>query len=167
MYGCGYEEIEEMMTARADVYPVATKLRYRREGDDNLLPVENHPWASQFLEVQPNPHLARGQDKSTVDPHRVEGQYLYAGRVLTHPSRIMAPVLIDSNQPQTFDRPHPITAWAPNPIVQRTYGQHTLAVDDMRHTTPKQLVGYSYAALSQQEIVDAAMLKVRQSMYGR
>ncbi len=167
MYGCGYEEIEEMMTARANVYPIELKLRERRDNPEAPDGIYNHPWASQMLEVQPKPRWPRGQDKSTVDPHRIEGQYLYAGRVLTHPSRVMAPNLIDGNQPQTFDRPHPIIAWAPNPIVQISAGQHTLSPDDMRHTVPKQLLGYSAEALSQQEIVDAAMLKVRQSMYGR
>ena len=70
--------------------------------------------------------------------------------------------------PQTFRAsPHYIMAWAPNPIVQRSYGQQTLAIDDIRHTVPKQLLGYSYNALSQQELLDAAALRVRQSMYGR
>src|SRR5207253_6082454 len=102
-----------------------------------------------------------------VDTHRIEGPTLDPGRVITHPSRIVAPLLIDSNQPQTFDRPAVITSWTPNPIVQRSYGQYTLSPDDMRHIVPKKLLGYSYEALSQQEIVDQAMLKVRKSMYGR
>jgi hypothetical protein len=37
----------------------------------------------------------------------------------------------------------------------------------MRHTTPKQLLGYSYDALSQQEIADEAALRIRRAMYGR
>src|SRR5438093_1023407 len=78
-----------------------------------------------------------------------------------------APNLISGDQPQTFDNPHYIISWAPNPIVQHSYGQHTLAPDDMRHVIPKQLLGYSYDALNQQEIVDAAALKVRKAMYGR
>jgi hypothetical protein len=80
---------------------------------------------------------------------------------------LVAPLLISSNQPQTFDVPHAIIQWSPNPIVQRSFGQFTLSVDDMRHTTPKEILGYSYDALSQQEIADAAALKVRQAMYGR
>ncbi len=157
----GYDEIEEMMTARANVYPIEAAARDPRE-------VDNHPWTLRLLEVQPKPHLPRGVANSAfVDVHRIEGATLDPGRVLGHPARLVAPLLIDSNQPQTFDRPHPITAWAPNPIVQRTYGQQTLSPDDMRHTVPKQLLGYSTEALSQQEIVDQAMLAVRQSMYGR
>jgi len=79
----------------------------------------------------------------------------------------MSPMLIDTNQPQTFDAPAPIIAWAPNPIVQHSFGQVTLAVDDMRHVVPKQQIGYSYDALSQQELVEEAALRVRRSMYGR
>lgn len=168
--GCGYDDLDELMTARSNVYPIELKLRYRNEYDEALGagPVLNHPWASQLLEVQPKPHLAPGIAKSQyVDAHQIRTTGADPGRFLGHPSRIVAPLIIDSNQPQTFDRPHPITAWAPNPIVQRSYGQHTLAPDDMRHTVPKQLLGYSTDALSQQEIVDEAMLRVRRSMYGR
>lgn len=130
--------------------------------------VDESPFAAQYREVENKPRLARGPHLgSIVDAHRIEGATLDPGRVLTHPSRVVAPLIIDSNQPQTFDRPHYIISWAPNPIVQRSFGQQTLAVDDMRHTVPKQLLGYSYNALSQQEIADAAALKVRAALYGR
>lgn len=130
--------------------------------------VDASPFVEQFYEVQTDPRIGRAkQNHNVVDPHRIEGEHIPVGRVLGHPSRIVAPVLIDSNQPQTFDVPHYITAWAPNPIVQHTFGQNTLAVDDMRHTVPKQLLSYSYDALSQQEIADQAALAVRRAMYGR
>lgn len=126
------------------------------------------PWTQQFLEVNPEPNIGRSKQRgSIVDVHRIEGPTLDPGRVLSHPSRIVAPLLIDSNQPQTFDVPGYIMAWAPNPIVQHTYGQNTIAVDDLRHTTPKQLLGYSSDALSQQELADEAALRVRRSLYGR
>lgn len=167
--GCGYTDYyDEMMEARANVYPIELKLRQRTEESEYLPPVQNHPWAQQLLEVQPKPHDPPGIAHSQyVDAHQIRTVPADPGRFLTHPSRIVAPLLIDSYQPQTFDRPHPIIAWAPNPIVQRSYGQHTLAPDDMRHTIPKQLLDYSTEALSQQEIVDQAMLRVRRSMYGR
>jgi hypothetical protein len=76
-------------------------------------------------------------------------------------------MIIDTNQPQTFDIPAWIIAWAPNPIVQRSHGQFTLAVNDVRKTVPKQLLGYSYDALDQQEIADEAALRVRRALYGR
>ncbi len=46
----GYDEIEEMMTARANVYPIEAAARDPRE-------VDNHPWTLRLLEVQPKPHL--------------------------------------------------------------------------------------------------------------
>ena len=162
-FGC-YEDLDTAMQPHTqNFYPI--------EGGDALrgeLPVDTHPWAGRQLEVQFQPRLGRAvQHGSEVDFHRIEGATLDPGRVLTHPSRIVAPVLIDSNQPQTFDDPAFIIAWAPNPIVQHSFGQHTLAVDDMRHVTPKQLLGYSYDALSQQEIAEEAQLKVRRALYGR
>ena len=163
-FSCGYEDLELDMAAHTqNPYPI--------EGNDALRgerAVDTHPWAGRALEVQPQPRLPRGpQNGSVVDAHRIEGATLDPGRVLTHPSRIVAPNLISGNQPQTFDIPAYIIAWAPNPIVQHSYGQYTLAVDDMRHTTPKQLLGYSYDALSAQEIADEAALRVRKAMYGR
>ena len=154
-----YPELDAMMTVRPSVYP--TEVKDRGQVDPN-------PWTLQALEVNPKARYVRGTPKSAyVDIHRVEGPTLDPGRVLNNPSRVMAPVLIDSNQPQTFDIPHYIIDWAPNPIIQRTYGQTTLAPDDMRHTTPKQLLGYSSDALSQQELADKATLAVRRAMYGR
>lgn len=163
-FSCGYEDLDnDMQPHTQNPYPI--------EGGDALrgeMIVDTHPWAGRWFEVQPQPRLGRAvQYGSIVDIHRIEGATLDPGRVLTHPSRIVAPVLIDSNQPQTFDNPAPIIAWAPNPIVHHSFGQVTLAVDDMRHTTPKQLLGYSYDALSQQEIADEAALRVRRAMYGR
>ena len=163
-FSCGYEDLDsEMQPHTQNFYPI--------EGGDALrgeMAVDTHPWTGRQLEVQFQPRMGRAKQMgSIVDFHRIEGATLDPGRVLTHPSRIVAPVLIDSNQPQTFDNPSYIIAWAPNPIVQHSYGQVTLAVDDMRHTTPKQLLGYSYDALSQQEIADEAALAVRRAMYGR
>jgi hypothetical protein len=159
-FSVGYEDLEyEMVSHSADPYPTWTD--DRGQADPN-------PWTQQAVEVQFQPRLRPGpQNGSVVDAHRIEGATLDPGRVLTHPSRIVAPLLISSDQPQTFDIPAVIIQWAPNPIVQRSHGQYTLAVDDMRHTTPKQLLGYSYDALSQQEIADEAALRIRRAMYGR
>lgn len=163
-FGCGYEAIErEMAPHTQNPYPIEELDALRGE-----MIVDTHPWAGRVYEVQPQPRMARGVPHGwDVDIHRIEGACLPHGRVLTHPSRIVAPNLISGNQPQTFDVPAPIIAWAPNPIVQHSYGQYTLAVDDMRHTTPKQLLGYSYDALSQQELAEAAALRVRRALYGR
>ena len=163
-FSVGYEDLELDMAAHTqNPYPI--------EGNDALrgeMVVDTHPWAGRALEVQPQPRMGRSKQRgSVVDIHRIEGETLPPGRVLTHPSRIVAPLLIDSIQPQTFDVPAWIIAWAPNPIVQHSFGQHTLAPDDMRHTTPKQLLGYSYDALSQQEIAENAALSIRRSLYGR
>ncbi len=160
-YSCDYEEIERAMTMRAEPYPTWT---YRR----GEAPTEESPFAEQDLEVQPKRHLARGPYKAQyVDAHPVNSGHADPGRITGHPARIMQPRLISSDYPQTFDRPHDLISWAPNPIVQRSYGQYTLVPDDIRKTIPKQMPDYSYAALSQQEIQDAAMLRVRQAMYGR
>lgn len=163
-YASDYETLDAMMAPHTQNY-------YPIEGEDALRgedAVDTHPWAGRTFEVQPQPRMARGRQMgSIVDAHRIEGPTLDPGRVLTHPSRIVAPLLIDSNQPQTFDVPAWIIAWAPNPIVQHSAGQYTLAPNDMRHTVPKELLGYSYDALSQQEIADEAALRVRRAMYGR
>lgn len=164
MYGCGYEDVERtMMPHTQNPYPI--------EGRDGLrgeMAVDTHPWVGRRLEVQMDPRYGRAPMKgSVVDLHRIEGATLDPGRVLTHPSRVVAPLVLDSNQPQTFDNPHYIIAWAPNPIIQHSYGQYTAAPSDVLHTVPKQQLGYSYDALSQQEIADAAALKVRQALYGR
>jgi len=163
-FSCGYEDLDnDMQPHTQNPWPI--------EGNDALRGeqmVDTHPWAGRAYEVQPQPRMGRSrQNGSVVDPHRVEGACLPTGRVITHPSRVVAPNLISGNQPQTFDVPAWIISWAPNPIVQHSYGQYTLAVDDMRHTTPKQLLGYSYDALSQQEIADEAALSVRRALYGR
>jgi hypothetical protein len=159
MYGC-YEDIERAMQPHTQ-NPYPTWTADRGQADAN-------PFVEEAVEVQFEPRLSRPKLRgSVVDLHRIEGATLDPGRVLTHPSRVVAPLVLDSNQPQTFDRPHYIMAWAPNPIVQHSYGQNTLAVNDMRKTVPKQLLGYSYDALSQQEIADEAALKVRRAMYGR
>lgn len=157
-----YQDLERyMMPHDHDYYPVWTETR----GEDVQ---DTHPWTTQNREVNPRPTLGRSTyHGSIVDRHRIEGATLDPGRVLTHPSRIVAPLLLDSNQPQTFDTPAVIINWAPNPIVQRSFGQLTLAVDDMRHTVPKQLLGYSYEALSQQDLADEAALRVRRALYGR
>ena len=126
------------------------------------------PFGQQEFEVRHEPRLGTKQHHSSVvDAHRVEGEHLYAGRVLTHPSRIVAPLLLASNQPQTFDDPHYVIAWAPNPIVQRSFGQYTVVPDDTVPRVPKLLPGYSTNALSQQELADEAALKVRRALYGR
>ena len=162
----GYSEYDEASYESPhahNYYPIEENDALRGE-----LPVDTHPWAGRALEVQLQPRLARSKQMgSVVDVHRIEGPTLDPGRVLSHPSRIVAPVLIDSNQPQTFDVPAYIIAWAPNPIVQHSFGQLTLAPNDMRHTTPKQLLGYSADALSQQELADEAALRVRRALYGR
>lgn len=163
-FSCGYEDLDwDMASHTQNPYPI--------EGNDALRGeaiVTTHPWAGRVYEVQPQPRMMRGvYHGQDIDVHRIEGACLPTGRVLTHPSRVVAPNLISGNQPQTFDIPAWIIAWAPNPIVQHSYGQYTLAVDDMRHTTPKQLLGYSYDALSQQEIAEAAALSVRRALYGR
>ena len=155
----GSYDFECQMVNRPSPYPTFTRDR----GDD-----DPNPWTVQQLEVNPRPTMGRGPHRgSIVDMHRIEGPTLDPGRVLTHPSRVVAPLLIDSNQPQTFDIPAEIISWAPNPIVQHSYGQVTVAPDDMRHTVPKQILGYSYDALSQQEIADEAALAVRRALYGR
>src|SRR5437870_7989754 len=130
-YGCDYEELEQEMVAHTqNPYPIESK-------DRGAALVNQNPWTEQLLEVQPQPRMARTKPQgSVVDLHRIEGACLPTGRNLTHPSRIVAPLLIDSNQPQTFDVPAWIIAWAPNPIVQRSFGQFTLSPDDMRHTIP-------------------------------
>jgi hypothetical protein len=160
VFSVGYEDLEyEMISHSADPYPTWT---------DDRGQADHNPWTQQALEVNPSRPLAPGPlGRSQEDPHRIEGEHIPAGRVLGHPSRVVAPLLISSDQPQTFDVPAYIIAWAPNPIVQHSHGQYTLAVDDMRHTVPKQLIGYSYEALNQQEILEAAQMRVRRAMYGR
>jgi hypothetical protein len=126
------------------------------------------PFVAETIEVQFKPRDGRAPVRgSDVDMHRIEGPTLDPGRVLTHPGRIVAPVLRADVQPQTFDNPHTVINWAPNPIVQRSYGQYTAAPADLLHTTPKQLLGYSYDALSQEEIAQEAAMKVRAALYGR
>lgn len=126
------------------------------------------PFGQQEFEVRPEPRIgAKQHHSSVVDAHRVEGETLPPGRVLTHPSRIVAPLLLASNQPQTFDDPHYIIAWAPNPIVQRSFGQYTVTPDSTVPRVPKLLPGYSTNALSQQELADEAALRVRRALYGR
>jgi hypothetical protein len=155
-----YCEFEEYMQPHTQ-NPYPTWTADRGQEDPN-------PFVMEFVEVQTDPRIGLSKyHGSVVDVHRIEGQTLDPGRVLTHPSRIVAPVLIASNQPQTFDVPHYIIPWAPNPIVQRSFGQWTVAVDDTRHTIPKQLPDYSYNALSQQELADEAALRVRRALYGR
>lgn len=159
MDGCYPELDRAMMPHTQNPYPTWTADRGQ---------VDANPFVMEAIEVQFDPRIGRGRGGgSVVDVHRIEGETLPVGRVLTHPSRVVAPLVLDSNQPQSFDNPHYIIAWAPNPIVQHSFGQQTVAVDDMRHTTPKQLLGYSSDALSQQEIADAAALKVRMALYGR
>jgi hypothetical protein len=154
-----YQEIEADQLAGPNPYPTWTDDRGQRDPN---------PWTQQALEVNPQVRLARSKQRgSEVDLHRIEGATLDPGRVLTHPSRIVAPLLLDSNQPQTFDVPAYIISWVPNPIVQRSFGQFTVAPDDVRHTIPKEQLSYSYDALSQQDIADAAALAVRKAMYGR
>lgn len=156
-FGC--YEFERGMTQQPNLYPTFTEDRGQ---------ADPHPWTQQQLEV--SPRLTMGKSKhwgSVVDVHRIEGPTLDPGRVLTNPSRVVAPLLLDSNQPQTFDVPAEIISWVPNPIVQHSFGQYTLAPHDMQHTVPKQILGYSYDALSQQEIADEAALAVRRALYGR
>ena len=160
MYDClGSFEEGLMLPHTQNVYPTWTADRGQ---------VDANPFVMEAVEVQWDPRLSRSALRgSVVDAHRIEGATLDPGRVLTHPSRVVAPLVLDSNQPQTFDRPHYITNWAPNPIVQHSFGQQTVAPHDVIHRTPKQLLGYSYDALSQQDIADAAALKVRRALYGR
>ena len=156
-FGC--YDFEAGMARQPNPYPTYTA--DRGQADAN-------PWTEQALEVAPRKSMGVSVHRgSIVDVHRIEGPTLDPGRVLTHPSRVVAPLLLDSNQPQTFDVPAEVIAWAPNPIVQHSYGQVTLSPDDMRHTVPKQLLGYSYDALSQQEIADSAALAIRKALYGR
>ncbi len=159
-FGVDYQEIgEEMAPHTQDPYPTWT---------DDRGQIDANPWTQQFLEVNPDIRDAKGRSRgSVVDLHTPRMEGADPGRFLGHPSRIVAPLLISSDQPQTFDWPHYIISWAPNPIVQRSFGQWTMAPDDMRHTVPKQLLGYSTEALSQQEIADAAALRVRRALYGR
>ncbi len=154
-----YPEIEAQMCFNPDPYPTYTSNRGQTDPS---------PFTQQQLEVQFQARLRQTQPQGTeVDIHRVEGATLDPGRVLTHPSRFVAPLLISSNQPQTFDHPAVILPWVPNPIVQRSYGQYTVAPVDVQPGTPKRELGYSADAMSQQEIADAAALKVRRALYGR
>lgn len=154
-----YPEIEAQMQFTPDPYP--TFPADRGQADIN-------PFVNQNLEVQFQARMTRTQPQGTeIDIHRVEGATLDPGRVLTHPSRFVAPLLLMSNQPQTFDNPAVVMKWVPNPIVQRSYGQWTVAPVDVQPGAPKQLLGYSTDALSQEEIADAAALAVRRAMYGR
>ena len=156
---CGYPELESFMTTAPNPYPMFPADRGQRDIS---------PFVDDRVEVQLQPRMGRPKQRgSEVDLHRIEGATLDPGRVLTHPSRIVAPLLLSSNQPQTFDNPAPILAWAPNPIVQRSYGQWTVAPANVQPKVAKQLIGYSYDALSQQEIADEAALAVRRAMYGR
>lgn len=159
MTDCLYPEIAAaMMPHTQNPYPTWTA--NRGQADPN-------PWTQEAVEVQTQPRYPRGRaGRSVVDVHRIEGPTLDPGRSLGHPSRIVAPQLIESNQPQTFDVPAYIIAWAPNPIVQRSYGQYTIAPDDTRKTIPKRLLGYSTDALSQQELAEQAALRVRRALYG-
>ena len=160
MYDC-LGSFEERLMRPHTQNPYPTWTADRGQADPN-------PFVEEQVEVQWDPRLGRAPLRgSPVDLHRIEGATLDPGRVLTHPSRVVAPLVLDSNQPQTFDNPHFIIAWAPNPIVQRSYGQYTAAVDDVRKTTPKQLLGFSTDALSQQELADSAALSVRRALYGR
>jgi|SRR5689334_6010817 len=163
-YCSDYETLGEMMRPHTqNPLPIEENDGLRGE-----MLVDTHPWTGRGWEVQSDPRDPRGRSRgSVVDLHTPRMEGADPGRFLTHPSRIVAPDLIADYQPQTFDWPHYIISWAPNPIVQRSFGQFTLAVDDMRHTTPKQILGYSTEALSQQEIADAAALRVRRALYGR
>ena len=109
------------------------------------------------------------QWKSNVpDPPRVEGACLDPGRVLTNPGRFVAPQLIFGTATRfEFETPHDIEDSAPDPMVQRSFGQWTAAPDDMLHSVPKQLLDFDYQALSQQDIADRARLNLRKAMYGR
>ena len=154
-----YPEIEAQMSFSPDPYPTFTADR----GQTDI-----NPFVNQRFEVQLRASMGRTQPQgSEVDIHRIEGPTLDPGRVLTHPSRIVAPLLISSNQPQTFYNPAVVLSWVPNPIVQRSFGQFTVAPVDVMPGTPKQLLGYSTDALSQEEIADAAALAVKRAMYGR
>ena len=152
---------EQMLMLPHTQNPYPTWTADRGQSDPN-------PFVEERLEVQFAPRYGRAPLRgSVVDAHRIEGATLDPGRVLTHPSRVVAPLVLDSNQPQTFDNPAYIIAWAPNPIVQHSFGQFTASPSDVLHSVPKQQLGYSYDALSQQEIADAAALRVRQALYGR
>ena len=154
-----YPEIEAQMCFAPDPYPTFPADRGQ---------VDKNPFVNQQYEVQLQARMQRTQPQGTeVDVHRIEGQTLDPGRVLTHPSRIVAPLLLMSNQPQTFDAPAVVMNWVPSPIVQRSFGQFTVAPVDVQPGAPKELLGYSTDALSQQEIADAAALAVRRAMYGR
>src|SRR5438132_9713362 len=84
-FSCGYEDLDyEMQPHTQNPYP--TEVKDRGQADPN-------PWTQQLFEVNPQPRMMRGlAGRSTVDPHRVEGSCLPTGRVLTHPSRIVAPL---------------------------------------------------------------------------
>lgn len=153
-----YPEIDAMMTVPPNVYP--TEFKYRGQDDPN-------PWTLQALEVNPKVRCARGiPHDMTVVFHQIGGP-VDPGRMMGAPSTLLAPNLISGNQPQTFDVPHALIEWAPNPIIQRSFGQWTVAPDDVRNTIPKELLHYSSDALSQQEIADRATLAIRRAMYGR
>lgn len=157
-----YEEIGyDYGQKRPNVYPTWVGTRGQ--------PIEDRsPYEQQAREVNPKVRMGYKQSHSSpVDAHRVEGATLDPGRVLTHPSRIVAPLLLMSDQPQTFDTPHWIIAWAPNPIVQRSFGQWAPVPDDTVPRVPKLMPSYSTDALSQQEIADQAALQVRRALYGR
>lgn len=161
MFDPMYPELCEESVFAHNPYPTWTDYR----GQDT---VDRNPWTAQAFEVNPRPNMGLSTyHGSIVDVHRIEGPTLDPGRVLTHPSRLVAPLLLDSNQPQTFDRPAVIMNWAPNPIVQRSFGQWTPSPSDLLHSIPKQELGYSYDALSQQEIAEEAALSVRRALYGR
>lgn len=150
-----YPEIED-----TSLNPYPTWVGDRGQADAN-------PYVEQALPVQYEPRMGMGPHASPVDLHRIEGETLPPGRVLTHPSRIAAPLLLCSNQPQTFNAPHYIMSSVPNPIVQRSFGQYTVTPADTAPRIPKQMPSYSTDALSQQELADAAALRVRQALYGR
>jgi hypothetical protein len=102
------------------------------------------------------------------EPHRIEGAYLNLQRVLTNPSRVMAPVLFSSIfGPGAFGRPAEVADSAPSPEVKRSFGQWTASPSDMVHTTPKAILDYDYQAVSQQDIADKARLALRKAIYGQ
>lgn len=125
------------------------------------------PFGRQEFEVRPEPNMGMGPHHNPVDVHRVSDGRADPGRNTTHPSRIVAPLLLASNQPQTFNVPAVVMAWAPNPIVQRSFGQYTVTSNDTTPRVPKLLPSYSTDALNQQELADAAALRVRRALYGR
>lgn len=174
-----YDYCDEILqgTGIPSPYPIYPKYRGQPElnyhpaarGDEEFNPqlFEGMGLAHDSPMLQPTQFVELQYASNQPEPHRIEGANLDHGRVLTNPGRYVAPLLCTGVWGDSFGRPHEVADSCPAPQVVRSFGQFTASPHDMVHTTPKQLLDYDYAAVSQQDIADKARLALRKAIYGR